>query len=79
MAFAVAQSALGLVVGWQVGILPLRISLGWVLVSFPAVVLLAALGVGVRLFRPFLWTSAIIGLVAIVYSVGFWVALGSIS
>ena len=79
VAFAVAQAALGLFIGWEVGILPLRFSLGWILLSFPAVVLLAALGVRVRLLRPFLWTSAVIGSLTIVYSSGLSVALGSMS
>ena len=79
VAFAVAQAALGLLVGWEVGVLPLRFSLGWIRLSFPAVVLLAALGVRVRILRPFLWTSAVIGSLTIVYSIGLSVALGSMS
>jgi hypothetical protein len=79
IAFAFAQAALGLFVGWEIGILPLSYSLGWILLSLPAVVLLAALGVGVRFLRPFLWTTAVIGSLTIVYSVGLSVALGSMS
>ncbi len=79
VALVLAEMVLGVFVGWEIGILPMRFSPWWVVVSGASLVVLAALGVRLRSLRPLLWTSAAVTGMAILYSIALSVTLGSMS